>query len=217
MQHLRARRLTTAAQLARSLGASERTIYRDIRDLTLSGVPVRGEAGVGYQIDRSYDLTPLMFTHDEVEAVVVGIRMMCAFGTPRLRSAAESALNKVALALPKERRDEIERQPLYAVSFHKAAPDERVEQVRDAIAGRRKLRITYRDEKEQESARVVRPLALYFWGAAWTLAAWCESRRDFRNFRMDRFVASEILNQKFDVEPGRELDDFLKAMRNRKR
>ena len=82
VQHLRARRLTTAAQLAGWLGISQRTVYRDIRDLSLSGVPVQGEAGVGYRIDRSYDLTPLMFTRDEVEAVVVGLRMAEAFAGP---------------------------------------------------------------------------------------------------------------------------------------
>jgi predicted DNA-binding transcriptional regulator YafY len=215
VQHLRARRLTTAAQLARAVGTSERTIYRDIRDLTLSGVPVRGEAGVGYQMDRHYDLTPLMFTRDEVEAVVVGVRMMRAFGTPRLQAAAESALNKVALALPRERREEIESQPLYAVSARKATPSENIELVRDAITESRKLRLTYRDEKDQESMRVVRPLALYFWGAVWTLAAWCETRRDFRNFRVDRIGASEMLSDTFQVEPGKALDDFLKAMRAR--
>ena len=100
VQHLRARRLTTAAQLSNWLRVSQRTVYRDIRDLSLSGVPVQGEAGVGYRVDRAYDLTPLMFTPDEVEAVVVGLRMAEAFAGPSLRSAARMALDKVALALP---------------------------------------------------------------------------------------------------------------------
>src|SRR6516225_7125075 len=113
VQHLRARRLTTAAQLADWLGTSQRTIYRDIRDLSISGVPVQGEAGVGYRIDRSYDLTPLMFTPEEVEAVVVGIRMVQAFGGNQLRAASRSALEKVALALPQHRREETEHQNLY--------------------------------------------------------------------------------------------------------
>jgi predicted DNA-binding transcriptional regulator YafY len=216
VQHLRARRLTTAAQLARATGTSERTVYRDIRDLTLSGVPVRGEAGVGYQIDRHYDLTPLMFTRDEVEAVVVGIRMMRAFGTPRLQAAAESALNKVALALPRERREEIELPALFAVSARKAASSESIELLRGAIAESRKVRVTYRDEKEQETVRVLRPLGLYFWGAVWTLAAWCEARRDFRNFRLDRIAASEVLAETFAIEAGKGLEDFLKAMRARR-
>ena len=132
VQHLRARRLTTAAQLAGWLGISQRTVYRDIRDLSLSGVPVQGEAGVGYRIDRSYDLTPLMFTRDEVEAVVVGLRMAEAFAGPSLRSAARMALDKVALALPQHRRLEIEEPQLFAPTFHlDPALGERVEMVRN--------------------------------------------------------------------------------------
>ena len=192
-------------------------MYRDIRDLSLSGVPVRGEAGVGYQIDRHYDLTPLMFTRDEVEAVVVGIRMMRAFGTPRLQAAAESALNKVTLALPNERRAEVELPQLYAVSVRKAAPAERIELLRAAIAERKKLRVLYRDEQGRETNRVIRPLALYFWGAVWTLAAWCESRKDFRNFRLDRVIENEALEERFEVETGKTLEDFLRAMRTGRR
>lgn len=81
---------------------------------------------------------------------------------------------------------------------------------------RRKLRVTYRDEKEQETVRVLRPLGLYFWGAVWTLAAWCETSRDFRNFRLDRISVSEVLEETFELEAGKGLDDFLKAMRARK-
>ena len=107
VQHLRARRLTTAARLAELLGVSERTIYRDIRDLSLSGIPVQGEAGVGYRLDRSFELTALMFTPDEVEAVVVGLRMAEAFAGDRISSASVTALDKVILALPKGRRGRI--------------------------------------------------------------------------------------------------------------
>jgi len=101
VQHLRARRLTTAAELADLLSVSERTIYRDIRDLSLSSIPIQGEAGVGYRLDRSFELTALMFTPDEVEAVVVGLRMAQAFAGSRLSDASVTALDKVILALPK--------------------------------------------------------------------------------------------------------------------
>jgi predicted DNA-binding transcriptional regulator YafY len=115
VQHMRARRLTTAAQLAELLAVSERTIYRDIRDLSLSGIPIQGEAGVGYGLDRSYELTALMFTPDEVEAVVVGLRMAQAFTGNRLRDASVTALDKVVLALPKGRRAEVEHPQIYAL------------------------------------------------------------------------------------------------------
>jgi predicted DNA-binding transcriptional regulator YafY len=214
VQHLRARRLTTAAQLSGWLGISQRTVYRDIRDLSLSGVPVQGEAGVGYRIDRAYDLTPLMFTPDEVEAVVVGLRMAEAFAGPSLRAAARMALDKVALALPQQRRMEIEHPQLYAPTFHlDPRLGERVEMVRQSIAARRKLDISYRDKKEQESSRVLRPLGLYFWGTGWSLAAWCESRKDFRSFWLHKMTACAALEATFEMEHDKSLQEFLRSVR----
>ena len=213
MQHLRARRLTTAAQLSDWLEVSQRTVYRDIRDLSLSGVPVQGEAGVGYRIDRAYDLTPLMFTPDEVEAVVVGLRMAEAFAGPSLRSAARMALDKVALALPQQRRAEIERPQLFAPTFHlDPALGERVEMVRQAIAVRRKLEVSYRDKKEQQSRRVLRPLGLYFWGNGWSVAAWCESRQDFRSFWLHKMSSCTPLESTFEMEQDKSLAEFLRSV-----
>jgi predicted DNA-binding transcriptional regulator YafY len=213
VQHLRARRLTTAAQLSDWLGVSQRTVYRDIRDLSISGVPVQGEAGVGYRIDRAYDLTPLMFTRDEVEAVVVGLRMAEAFAGPSLRSAARMALDKVALALPQQRRSEIEEPQLFAPTFHlDPSLGERVEMVRQSIASRRKLDVAYLDRKDQPTRRVLRPLGLYFWGTGWSLAAWCESRKDFRSFWLHKMNACIALETTFEIEPGKSLAEFLKSV-----
>lgn len=213
VQHLRARRLTTAAQLSGWLQVSQRTVYRDIRDLSLSGVPVQGEAGVGYRIDRAYDLTPLMFTPDEVEAVVVGLRMAEAFAGPSLRSAARMALDKVALALPQQRRAEIEQPQLFAPTFHlDPALGERVEMVRQAIGSRHKLDVAYRDKQDQPSRRVLRPLALYFWGNGWSLAAWCESRRGFRSFWLHKMTACVKMDATFEMEAEKSLAEFLKSV-----
>jgi biotin operon repressor len=114
--------LTTAAQLARWLQISERTVYRDIRDLCLSGVPVEGEAGVGYRLSKGFDLPPIMFSLDEVEAMVTGARMVEAWGGPVLATHARSALSKIALALPPARREEIARSRLFAPGFHIKPP-----------------------------------------------------------------------------------------------
>jgi predicted DNA-binding transcriptional regulator YafY len=213
VQHLRARRLTTAAQLAEFLAVSERTIYRDIRDLSLSGIPVLGEAGVGYCLDRSFELTALMFTPDEVEALVVGLRMAQAFGGPKLRAAAVPALDKVILALPKSRRAEVDRPQIYApsVNFHRSM-DKLLEAVRAAIDGRAVLQLTYCDDKNRETRRTVRPLALHFWGSVWTLAAWCNVRGDFRNFRLDRVRDCAPTGHSFTDEPGKTLSDFLPSV-----
>ena len=215
VQHLRARRLTTARQLAEWLQVSERTVYRDIRDVSLAGIPVQGEAGVGYRLDRSFELTPLMFTRDEVEAAVVGLRMAEAFGGPALRTAARAALAKITLALPEGRRGEVEQTQLYAPlwNVHRAT-DEHLELIRQAIAGCQKLHVQYADKQQGETRRVLRPLALHFWGASWTLAAWCELRNGFRTFRLDRFLECAPSGDTFAAEPGKSLEDYLRAATN---
>jgi predicted DNA-binding transcriptional regulator YafY len=217
VQYLRGRRLTTARQLAQWLQVSERTVYRDVRDLSLSGVPVEGEAGVGYRLSHGFDLPPIMFSLDEVEALVAGARMVEAWGGPALAGHARTAISKIALALPKARREEIERTRLFALNFHvppSAAAN--LETVRQAILQRRKLRVSYRDSAERASERTLGPLAVYFWGASWTLAAWCESRRDFRNFRLDRMDQIEVLAETFEESPGKTLEDFVKNMQSRR-
>lgn len=215
VQHLRARRLTTARQLASWLEVSERTIYRDIQDLSLSGVPVEGEAGSGYRMSREFEVRPIMFTFDEVEALVAGLRMVESWGGPALAAASRAALAKVTLALPVARREEVERSRLFAPDFH-LRPETGVvlELVRRAIGEHRSLTFEYRDQKGQASARSVRPLGLYYWGATWTLAAWCEMRRDFRNFRIDR-MKSPAAGEPFASEPAQSLDAFIAAMRAR--
>jgi len=213
VQHLRARRLTTAAELAAFLAVSERTIYRDIRDLSLSGIPVMGEAGVGYCLDRSFELTALMFTPDEVDAVVVGLRMAQAFGGKRLRDASVTALDKVILALPKHRRAEVERSHIYAPAVH-AHPevDPLRELLNSAIDDHAVLRLSYADDSGKETERLIRPLALHFWGSVWTLASWCQLRQDFRNFRLDRITGCTLSGDSFADEPGRTLNDFLRTV-----
>jgi predicted DNA-binding transcriptional regulator YafY len=213
VQHLRARRLTTAAELAQLLAVSERTIYRDVRDLSLSGIPVQGEAGVGYRLDRSFELTALMFTPVEVEAVVVGLRMAQAFAGQRLSDASVTALDKVILALPKHRRAEVERPPIFAPAVH-AHPDldPLRETLTSAINDRAVLRLAYADDNGNETERAVQPLALNFWGSVWTLAAWCRMRKDFRNFRLDRVRACVRTGDSFPDEPGKTLSDFLRTV-----
>jgi predicted DNA-binding transcriptional regulator YafY len=213
VQYLRGRRLTTAAQLAGWLQVSERTVYRDIRDLGISGVPVEGEAGVGYRLRPGFDLPPIMFTIDEVEALVAGARMMEAWGGTALGSHSRSAIAKIALALPAARREEIERTRLFAPGFlvpPGAAAG--LETVRQAILQRCKLHIEYADGAQRVSIRTIEPLALNFWGTTWSIAAWCESREDFRVFRLDRIRRLEMGDEKFDEVPGRTLEDFLRSV-----
>lgn len=212
VQVLRARRFATAKSLAEALGVSERTVYRDVRDLSLSGVPIEGEAGVGYALRRGFDMPPLMFGFEEIEALTAGARMVQAWSSPALAKAAQSALDKIAAALPTDKRIAMDRTKLFAPSFHVDRELGKVlDTMREAVVDGRRLSFRYTDEGGKASERKVRPLGLYFWGQRWTLAAWCELREDFRNFRLDR-VSAVAIGNRFPDEPGKRLDDFLRAM-----
>jgi len=207
------RRAVTAAWLAEQLGVSERTIYRDIRDLMASGTPIDGEAGVGYRLARDYDLPPLMFDPEELEALVLGARLAAAIGDESLVRPARSALSKVEAALPPHLRSRLSRPPLFAPRTAVArAGSSTLLSIRSAMGERRKLRLRYQNEKREESERVVRPLGAFFWGKSWTVAAWCELRNDFRNFRLDRIVDLTSTEETFEDEPGRRLRDYLRQI-----
>jgi predicted DNA-binding transcriptional regulator YafY len=215
VQVLRARRFATARTLAEALEVSERTVYRDVRDLSLSGVPIEGEAGVGYALRRDFDLPPLMFDYEEIEALTAGARMVQAWSSPKLARAAQAALDKIAAALPSDKRIAMDRTRLYAPSFHVDRELGKVlDTMREAIVAARRLEFNYKDEGGKPSARTVRPLGLYFWGQRWTLAAWCEMRLDFRNFRLDR-VSGVAIGARFPDEPGKRLEDFLRSVESR--
>jgi predicted DNA-binding transcriptional regulator YafY len=209
VQLIRGRRLTTAGLLAQRLEVSLRTVYRDVADLQHQGVPIEGEAGVGYRMRAGFDLPPLMFSTDEARALVAAIRLT----QPRLDGAlargAEAALHKIMAVLPAATRVAAESLSLYAPPV---GPDEatlaRLALVREATEARCKLRISYRDLKDATSERTLWPLGCFFWGQVWTLAAWCETRQDFRSFRVDRIEALTVLDERFRDEPGKTLADL---------
>ncbi len=209
---LRPGRVVTAARLARELEVSERTVYRDIADLCASGMPIEGEAGVGYRL-QGFDLPPLMFDQDEIEAMVLGARVVEGWGDERLAQAATEALAKIQAVLPRGRSHLIEETRLYAPIFGQR-PAERLplSAIRLAVRDRRLLRIRYRDERQAETERTVRPLALTFYPPLWMLVAWCEVRCDFRTFRLDRVLEHETLPDVFTPEPGKLLADFIARM-----
>jgi len=210
VQLLRRRRtVTTAKQIASRLEISERTVYRDIRDLVLAGTPIDGEAGVGYRIRPGYDLPPLMFDREEIQALVLGARIVRQVGDPALVRASESILAKVATVLPKDLEPLLAETRLYAPSSRASARSaDALATVREALIDRRRMRIRYANERGDTTERTVRPLGVFFWGKTWTLAAWCELRVDFRNFRLDR-VSEPTLLDTFEEEPGRTLRDLL--------
>ena len=210
VQRLRRRGVTTARALAEDLQVSERTIYRDVRDLVLSGVPVLGEAGVGYALPRGYELPPLMFTEEELEALVLGVRVVRSWADPQLRAAAGDVLAKVEAVLPPALRDRLSAAQLFAPTVHvPAAVTQGLERLRAALRERRKIRFRYVDRRGASSERTIWPLGLFFWGTSWSVAGYCELRKDFRNFRADRVAGLEVLAERFEEVEGRTLRDLL--------
>jgi predicted DNA-binding transcriptional regulator YafY len=206
----RRRTATTATHLAERLGVSTRTVYRDIRDLILAGTPIDGEAGVGYRIRAGYDLPPLMFDRDEIQALVLGARIVRQFGDPALARASDAILAKVAAIVPKDLAPLVAETRLFVPSTIGAGRSaDALTLAREALIARRKIALSYAKADGAATKRTVRPLGIFFWGRTWTLAAWCELRRDFRNFRLDRVAASTMLDETFADEPGKALRDML--------
>jgi predicted DNA-binding transcriptional regulator YafY len=216
VQLLRGGRVRTAAWLARELEVSPRTVYRDVLDLVASGVRLQGEAGVGYCLPRGFDLPPLMFDADELAALVLGVRMVQAWGDTTLARGARSALSKVEAVLPERLRPRLDGVGLFVPLSLPREIRANVERFRRGVDGRRKLRFAYVDAQGRPTLRTVRPVCLAFWGTAWTASAWCELRRDFRNFRPDRMRDVELLDEAVPDEPGRDLPAFLRLMQERR-
>lgn len=210
VQLLRSGRLVTARQLAEKLEVSERTIYRDIADLQGSGVPVEGEAGIGYLMRDGYDLPPIMFTRAEMEALIVGARLVSAWGGARMALGAEMALSKIENVLPEEMRGQSRRTPVFALDFRMGDTERRrLDEANDAIAGRHVMAMEYEAEDGVRSSRRIEPLGLYFWGRTWTLVAWCRLRGDFRVFRVDRIQEFVPSGEQFRPSEQRSLRTYL--------
>ena len=212
VQHLRGGRLVTAARLAEALEVSPRTIYRDIADLQAGGVPIDGEAGVGYVMRAGYDLPPLMFSRDEIVALVAGARLIRAWGGAAMARAAEEALVKIEAVLPEAERQRARQVEIHAIAVEMTpAVQVRIDALDAAVEGRRRLILSYVDAHERTTKRIVRPLGLWFWGKIWTLVAWCELRNDFRMFRLDR-IADIAPGEPFRPERGKTLADFYRGI-----
>jgi len=211
IQILRSHRMvTTARYLAEELEVTERTIYRDIKDLTLSGVPILGEAGVGYILQKGFDLPPLMFTDDELTAITLGARLVESWSDQELANAAKLAIQKIKTVVPERLQSRFDRENLFS-PLRQIKPDvaRTLADCRLAADNRQKIDFDYYSLTEVNSTRTVLPLGLFFWGNVWTLGAWCELRQAFRSFRVDRITAITISDEKFNVTVGRTLKDYL--------
>lgn len=214
VQLIRGRRLTTAAFLAQRLEVSERTVYRDVADLQHQGVPIEGEAGVGYRLGAGFELPPLMFTQDEASALVAAARLAQSWVDPALARDIETGLGKILSVLPPAARVSAEALALYAPAM--GLDDTlraRLQTLREAVQSHNKLLLQYHDVSGDASERAVRPLGCFYWGKVWTLSTWCELRNDFRGFRLDRMDAITVLPERFRDEPGKTLADMLRQLK----
>lgn len=206
------RRSETGERLAERLGVSRRTVYRDIRDLSLSGVPVEGEAGVGFRLRGGYQVPPLMFTPEEIQALVFGARLVQSCADEGLHAAADTLLAKVDAALPAALKHRLDDQGLLVPDFRVSTEVKRaLRELRSAVSAMRVVIFRYTQGDGSVIARRVRPLCLRYIGGTWTLGAWSESEHAFRVFRVYRIQDLEVTRDRFAREPERDIAAFLAA------
>ncbi len=205
-------RVVTARALAEQLEVSERTIYRDIQDLMGSGIPVDGEAGVGYILRRGYQVPPLMFDEEELQSLVFGAEVAKTWGDADMAQAADRIIAKIDAVLPPRLRPALNSQRLIVPDMRMSEQtSQMLGEVRDSINRRMRVFLDYRDAEDKATERIVWPLTLAYWGKSWTLGAWCELRQAFRNFRIDRIAGANVLNSEYPDEPGKRLEDYFSA------
>lgn len=198
----RSTRPVTAGMLAEELEVSTRSVYRDVADLVGQRVPIRGEAGVGYVLDRDFDMPPLMLTPDEIEAAVLGAQWVAERGDPVLAGAARDLIAKIETAVPERLRPFIAEPTIGAPPGSVAADGLDIAQTRAWIRSGRKIRIRYRNQLAQVSQRTIWPVIIGYAETVRLLAAWCELRQDFRHFRTDRIIAAQFLDERHGSRPA---------------
>jgi predicted DNA-binding transcriptional regulator YafY len=194
----RHRRAVSGLTLAQELGISIRTLYRDIAELQAQGAMIEGAPGIGYVMQSGFMLPPLMFQEEELEALTLGLRWVADLGEQGLSLSARDAMAKIAAVLPESLRRELEASAMLVGNGGgtRAMPIESAP-LRAAIRSESKLRLSYRDTTGKISRRIVWPFALVYFEQSRVLSAWCELRSDFRNFRSDRILKAERLDEPY--------------------
>jgi predicted DNA-binding transcriptional regulator YafY len=209
----RASRPVTAGAVAGELETSLRTVYRDMAELIAQRVPIRGEAGIGYVLDRGFDMPPLMLTPDEIEAAVLGAQWVAGRGDQALATAARDLIAKIGAVIPEHLRPFLIDSTVSA-SGVRHLPQDTIDltHLRAWIHSQRKVALSYCDEEDRRTERVVWPIGIGYFEAARIIIAWCELRRDFRHFRTDRVVTAEFLDQRYPTRRNVLRTAWLKQM-----
>jgi predicted DNA-binding transcriptional regulator YafY len=204
---LQSKRLLRAEDIAHHFDVSVRTVYRDIQALCEAGVPVAGEAGVGYSLVAGYSLPPVMFSEEEASALIIGGEFVRSMTDESLHKQIQSALMKIRAVLPTDKKEYVERlQNSIAVftrpaSYHSDLSDEVMQTLQRAIVHRTVLTIDYESRGGESTKRDIEPLNLIYYGANWHLIAYCRLRKDIRDFRADR-IRAPIPHRETFVEPA---------------
>lgn len=222
VMYLQGRRLVRAEDMATHFEVSVRTIYRDISALGEAGVPIAGEAGVGYSLVRGYHLPPVMLTEDEAAALFVGAELVRQFTDASLSAPVNAAVDKLRAVLPRDRQDHVERLARQTVVVGRTSqggmdPDAQpwLLAVQRGVGQRRVLRLAYRGRERAETARDVEPLGVVCYGGTWHLVAWCRLRGDVRHFRVDRIRKLHALDEHFPARPEFSLSRHVKDYEER--
>ena len=210
----RKKRPATANEIAEELEISLRTCYRDIAQLMADRVPIRGEAGIGYVLEGGFDMPPLMLTPDEIEAAMLGAQWVSGRADPVLARAANDLMAKIGVVIPEHLRPLLMEPALAANSSRPPPPPDTIDiaRVRTAIRAQGKIALIYRDEKSDETRRVIWPIAVSYWEAARLIVAWCELRNGFRHFRCDRVLGAEFLEARYATSRAKLRAQWKKEM-----
>lgn len=208
VNELRSRGLCRAEDLARHFEMSVRTVYRDIAHLQGSGLPIEGEAGVGYLLRPGFDLPAMTFTFEQLDALAMGLSFVEVAGDTALAEAAREVRTKIQAALPDPDKRKLEDAPLFA-SRRDGRASPFMKMIRRAIRERNVLSLVYEDAAGGLSERRVRPLAIWAFTDGWLFSAWCELRKNFRAFRLDRISAIEETGETFPDDPNQNLQAYL--------
>ena len=205
-------RILTGDHLALRLHVSRRTVYRDIRDLCASGVPIEGEPGVGFRMRRGFQVPPMMFTEEELQALVFGARLVQSCADEGLHQAADALLAKVDAVLPAHLKPKLELPGLLVPDFLVSTEVKHtLRELRGAISDRRRVSFRYTQGDGVTVDITLRPLCLRYVGGTWTMGGWSEGEAAFRVFRIYRIAELNIKQDRFAPERGRDLTDYLAA------
>ena len=212
VNEMRACGVSRACDLAERLEVSVSTIYRDIAHLQASGLPIDGEAGVGYLLRPGFDLPNVTFTNDQVDALALGLSFVERTGDPALAEAAREARAKIQAGMPRPEERKLADAPYFSLAGRTGAMPN-LALLRRAIRRRQIARFDYRDGEGKRTRRRVRPLVIWNLPDGWMLSAWCELRQDFRTFRLDRTQDLALTGETFVEDEATGLRAFMELER----